>query len=538
MNMMLFEYEESLIIVDAGIMFPKHDLPGVDLVIPDFSYLRNPSKKILGLFLTHGHEDHIGAVPYLLREIPLPIYATPFTLSLLSRKLKEHRLPHPPQLISMTSKETVLLGPFSVEMIGVAHSIVESVALGITTPVGRLIHTGDFKIDSSSQDPLTPERFLGYGDAGVLALISDSTNAECPGQSHSESWLQDNLGPLFSEIKGRIILAMVSSNTDRLRLLCKTAQDHDRKVFLTGRKMTGTAALAETLGHLPYFLDHVTPMEFLPKTPDRRVIILTTGSQGEPMSGLCRIATGRHPTVQIRPSDTVILSARMIPGHEADIAKMINLLAKQGVRVLHERNAPVHVSGHASQEELKTMIEWVRPKFFIPVHGEYRQLAAHATLGRACGLPDHAIFVIHDGVTLSFTPGHCERGEEVPVDRIYVDGRGVGDVIPEVISERLQLGTEGVVTVTLSLDAGQIRSGPTVISRGLTANGQPFSDNMATVVRKIFLSLSVEERGSLETVETEIGKGLKKWIMRETGRHPVIIPNITLSSEKMCELRQ
>ena len=544
MNMLILEYEGAVIVIDAGVMFPNHDMPGIDIVIPDFSYLRDPSKTILGIFLTHGHEDHIGAIPYLLREITAPIYATPFTLALVARKLCEHRLPHffqgsqtapvsqTAELIPITTQSPIAVGPFVLEPISVTHSIVESLAFAITTPVGRIIHTGDFKIDSTSSGvvPSPANIFSQYGDMGVLALISDSTNAESSGHTHPESELCDSFDHLFNEIRGRIIIAMVSSHIQRLGHIVATAKRHHRKVFLAGRKIVSNTRIAQDIRYLADTSDVLLPLEMLRDTPDSEVVIVTTGSQAEPMSAILRIATDNHPQIQITPSDTVIFSSRMIPGHEADISRLINRLSQKGAHVLHEKNAPVHVSGHASQEELEAMIQWVRPQFFIPAHGEYRQLLAHAKLARGCGIPDDHIFVIHDGLSLRLKHGFCERGEIVPCPKVYIDGRRFGDIESSVLSDRRQLGSDGIVIATLFMEGGVIRSRPTILSRGLTCNTESFWHKIESQLDDVLSRTATNEGQSRETVEAQITKTLKKWIAREIGRYPVIIPNIVTLS--------
>ncbi len=541
MNMMLLEYEEALIVIDAGLMFPENDMMGVDIVIPDFSYLRNPSKKVLGVFLTHGHEDHIGAVPYLLREMDVPIYGTPLTLAFVSEKLKEHRphllkteegTPIKPRLISIKPRDPLFIGPFCVEAMSVTHSVSDSVAYAVTTPVGRVIHTGDFKIDPTPVDHsfFDVERFMEYGKLGVLALLSDSTNAERTGHTGSETRVGDAFEQIFSESEGRIIIATFSSNIHRIEQIAQIAGRHGRKLFFSGKSIVENARIAREIGYLSFPLDQIAPLDELNQTPDRDVVIITTGSQGEPMSALFRMATDAHKQIQVKPKDTVILSARVIPGNEENISKVINQLFRKGARVLHEGIARVHVSGHASQEEQKKVLEWVRPRFFIPIHGEYRQLISHAALARQVGLSPDQIIIIEDGEELLLKSDHCEKGESIPAEKIFIDGKGVGDIERGVLKDRHHLGFDGMIIVTLALEkeARQIRSGPAFLSRGFTRNGldQPLWEEMEASLQLLFKKLKEEGGWEKEGIELGIKQTLKKFISKKMDRYPMIIPNI------------
>ncbi len=526
MNMMLFEYEGAIMAVDAGLMFPDSDMLGVDIVVPDFSYLQNPSKSILGVILTHGHEDHIGAVPYLLRKWNIPVYGTRLTLALLAEKMKEHRLPYPPQLISIKPRDTISLGPFSVEAISVTHSIVDSVAYAITTPVGCLIHTGDFKMDSTpvGDNTFDADRFVEYGKRGVLALFSDSTNAEQKGFTPSEADVGVSFERLFSEIKGRILISAFSSNIHRIDQIAQIARQRGKKVFLSGKSVVVNTRIACETGYFSFPYDQFSPLDTLSETPDRETVIFTTGSQGEPTSALFRIATDDHKQIQIKPGDTVILSARFIPGNEAAISNLINLLLRKGAHVLHEKIAPVHVSGHASQGDQKKMIELVEPKFFVPIHGEYRQLSVHASSAMQCGLSSEQVNVIENGETLLLGPSYCERGKTVPADKIYIDGKG-GLEAP-LLKERRQLGSEGIIIVTLSIENGKIRSGPTFLSRGFTSDDHAIWEEMSQVLKKIFLQEEIKEKAE---IEAKVIKTLKKRISKQMGRFPMIIPDVMVT---------
>lgn len=541
MNMMLLEYEESIIVIDAGLMFPENDMMGVDIVIPDFSYLRDPSKKVLGVFLTHGHEDHIGAVPYLLREMNVPIYGTPLTMAFVAEKLKEHRpylladeegLPIKPQLVSIKSRAPLFVGPFCVEAISVTHSVSDSVAYAVTTPVGRVIHTGDFKIDPTPVGGgfFDVDRFKEYGEQGVLALLSDSTNAERAGHTGSEMKVGDSFEQIFAEAEGRIIVATFSSNIHRIEQIAQIAGRNGRKLFFSGKSIVENARIAREIGYLSFPLDQIAPLDELNQTPDRKVVIITTGSQGEPMSALFRMATDAHKQIQVRQKDTVILSARVIPGNEENISKVINHLCRKGAKVLHEGIARVHVSGHASQEEQKQVLEWVRPRFFVPVHGEYRQMVSHAALARQVGLSSDQIMIIEDGESLLFKPDSCEKGDPVPAEKIFIDGKGVGDIERGVLKDRHHLGFDGMIIVTMALEkeARQIRSGPAFLSRGFTCNGleQPLWEEMEISLQLLFEKLKEEGGWEKEGIEQGIKRTLKKFISKKMDRYPMIIPNI------------
>lgn len=548
MNMMAFEYEGSIVLVDAGLMFPENDMFGIDIVIPDFSSLLDPNKHVLGVFLTHGHEDHIGAIPYLLREMNVPIYGTPLTLGFLSDKLKEHRSeflreedgsPITPRLITVKPREPIFVGPFCIEPISVTHSISDSVAYAITTPVGAVIHTGDFKIDPEpvGGSYFDVERFKEYGEKGVLALFSDSTNAEREGHTGSESRVGENFETLFAEAEGRIIVATFSSNIHRIDQIAQIASRQGRKLFLSGKSIIGNVKIARELGYLSFPLDQIAPLEELSRTPDREVVLITTGSQGEPMSALYRMATDDHKQIQVKPGDTVILSARVIPGNEEDISRVINHLFRKGAIVLHEKIARVHVSGHASRDEQRKIIEWVRPEFFIPVHGEYRQLVSHAALAAKAGIDPRHILVVEDGEEILLRPGRCEKGNSIPARRVYIDGKGIGDVEQTVLKDRRHLGSDGVIVVTVAVDreGRKVRSGPTLLSRGFTGNDieLPLWEEMAlslqTLLREVETDPAWGEDLSAdlkEGIETRIKQTLKKIISKKMNRYPMIIPNV------------
>ncbi len=544
MNMMLFEYEHHVVIVDVGLMFPDDDLPGVDVVIPDFSYLRHASRKVHGVFLTHGHLDHIGAVPHLLREMNVPVYGTPLTLGFLSDRLKAHRqalaqrrtvddeVPAPAvQLIPMQSNETVTLGPFSIEAIPVTHSIADSVAYAIRTPVGCVIHTGDFKIDPTPVrgTGFDATRFIEYGQEGVLALFSDSTNSERAGHCGSERVIGETLERLIPEMEGRVLIATFSSHLHRMDQIAQIAARHGRKLFLSGKSLSDALRIGRETGYSALSPDQVFPLQALQQTPDREVLIITTGSQGEPTSALVKAALGEHKQLNLKSGDTVILSARVIPGNEANVTRMINRMLRRGARVVQERG--VHVSGHAHRDEQKQMIEWVRPRYFVPVHGDYRQLLGHADVAAQTGLPAERIRVIENGAILQFTPDGCELGKPIPAAKVYIDGKD--GIEAPTLADRRYLASEGMLVVTLTASKMQICAGPTFLSRGFVPNDPelPLWKELTSVIEQLFETMGAQQTPEdpapdSEVIAAQVKKTLKKWISKKMHRYPLILPNI------------
>ncbi len=549
MNMMLFEYGHDIVLVDVGLMFPDPDLLGVDIVIPDFTYLRNPTKQLLGVFLTHGHMDHIGAVPYLLREMNAPIYGTTMTLGFLADRLKAHRqdlfseiqtdasaedrLPVIPtvQLVPIQPGVPITLGPFSIEAIPVTHSIVESVAYAITTPVGCLIHTGDFKIDPTPVRGagFDPTRFIEHGRLGVLALFSDSTNSERAGHCASERSVGETFGRLFSKIEGRIFVATFASNLHRIDQIAQSAAQCGRKLFMTGKGLTDAIRIGREAGYSAIPTEQALPLHALSHTSDREVVVMTTGSQGEPTSALSKMAIGDHKEIHLKEGDTVILSARVIPGNEADVTKMINHLLRRGVRVVQEKE--VHASGHAHRDEQKQMIEWVNPRYFIPVHGDYRQLLAHADVAAQTGLSSDRIRVIENGDTLLLTPDACQSGKPVPAERILIDGRDRLEV--STLSDRRYLSSEGILVVTVDIYKVKLCAGPFFVSRGFVQDDPdlPLWKALRTVIERLFETMESELGQDAapppsEEIEKQVRGALKKWISKKLRRYPLILPNV------------
>src|ERR1700693_1091708 len=455
MNMMVYETCGDIVIVDAGVMFPDQEMLGIDVVIPDVTYLKENFQKIRGLVITHGHEHHIGAIPYLLAELGFPtIYATPLTIGLISAKLKERKLTDAAVLIPVKPRESVTLGAFTIEFIRVTHSIVDGVALGITTPAGRIIHTGDFKFDQTPVDgeKTDIQKLAEYGGKGTLALLSDSTNAERPGYTLSEKVVGRSFDELFSQAEGRIIVATFSSNIHRVQQVFDSAALTGRKVFLSGKSMIRNTQIASELGYLKIAPERWMKVDDLDGHPDPEVVILTTGSQGEPLAALFRMAVDEHKQVKIRPGDLVLLSSRAIPGNERPISRIINHLFKRGARVVYERLSEIHVSGHASQEELKLMINLVKPKFFFPIHGEYRQLIHHAGIAESLDIKRENIILMEDGDKIRLTPDAWNREPRVASGRVFVDGKGVGDVADFVLRDRKHIGQGGIIVMIINLD--------------------------------------------------------------------------------------
>lgn len=528
LNMLLLEHEKHVLIVDAGLMFPDDFLPGVDLVIPDFSYLREKRDNLRAVILTHGHEDHIGAMPFLLREFALPVYATGFTLDLLREKLMEHQLLEQARLHQVHPGDVSRFGPFSVEFIAVNHSIVDGVGLALETPEGVVIHSGDFRIDSTPVDRQFTDlvRFAYYGARGVLAFFSDSTNAEKDGLTLSEMEVRKTLAELFQSCSGRIIVATFASNITRIQQVIELASQCGRKVVLNGKSMITNVGLARQRGfiHIPEGLEIRESQ--IGQLPDHTVTVITTGSQGEPMSALARMAQGRHKGIQIKPGDTIILSSRFIPGNERAITAIINSLYRLGAEVVYEKVSDIHTSGHARREELKLMLSLVRPRYFVPIHGEYRHLVKHGQIAADMGLPEDRILVAENGMVLTCEHGEIRMDGRVPTGRVLVDGKGVGDVGETILQERRKLSGHGLVIVLLVVDEqrGHLLYGPDMVSRGFV-----FEEEWGYVLedaKELVLEILEEARevGDWERIKTEIQRRLKKFFYRVLDRGPLILP--------------
>ncbi len=531
LNMTVLEYNNDIVVIDAGLMFPEEDMLGVDFVIPDFSYLIENREKIRGVILTHGHEDHTGALPFLLKEINVSVYGTPLTLGLVKEKLREHNLEHV-ELISVKPREVINLGFFSVEFIRVTHSIVDGVGLGITTPVGLVVHTGDFKLDPTPVDGQLMDfhKFSEYGERGTLLLLSDSTNAEKGGFTFSEKEVRRVFEDIFSNTQGRIIIATFASNIHRIQQAIDVAVKYGRKIILCGKSIVSNAQIALDLGYLRIPQNTWLRLEDLNKIEDHEVVIITTGSQGEPMSVLSRIATDEHKHIKIKDGDTVILSAKMIPGNERSIGKIINHLFRQGANVIYEKVSEVHVSGHASKEELKLMLNMVRPKYFMPVHGEYRHLVYHSMLARKLDIPKGNIFILKDGAVLEISGEGARENGKVNSGRIFIDGKGIGDVEEMVLRDRLRLAHDGIVLILLGIEklTGNIVSGPDIISRGFVFEdaSQEVINNVKELLTNIIKGLDKELISDSSVLKARLRSVLKKYLRDTMDRRPMILPII------------
>jgi len=532
LNMMLYEHGDDIIVVDCGLMFPEPSMLGIDLVIPDITSLREKIDRIRGIFLTHGHEDHIGALPYLLLDLAAPIYGTALTLGFVREKLKEYDLDSVVDLRVVKPRDTVSAGDFAVEFIRVAHSIVDGCALAIRTPEGVVIHTGDFKLDQTPVDgePTDLATLSRYGEAGVLALLSDSTNVEREGFTLSERLVGDAFNEIFPHCPGRIIVAAFSSNIHRVQQVVDAAARCGRKVLLNGRSMLANVQIARELGYLRISDDLLMDLKELPKLPKDQVCMITTGSQGEPMSALTRIAMDDHKQIKLERGDTVILSSRFIPGNEKTISDLINHLYRRGAEVFHEKVSEVHVSGHASQEELKLIINLVKPRFFVPIHGEYRHLVNHSRLAQRVGIDSENCILAVNGEVISFAGGRGAITGTVEAGRVFVDGKGIGDVGTIVLKDRKHLSEDGMVVVIIAIDqgTGEIIYGPDIVTRGFVFEdeSQEYLDETKKIVLDTLAGVNLEVMGDWNEVKMEVRRVLRRFFNKTIERRPVILPVI------------
>jgi ribonuclease J len=531
LNMMVIEYEDTILLVDAGLMFPEEEMFGIDIVIPDFGYLRDNAQKIRALVLTHGHEDHIGAIPFLLQEFQIPIYGTPFTLALIKEKLAEHNLLGKTVLNTIVPKEPFTIGPFVIEPFRVCHSIPDGVGLIISTPHGIIVHSGDFKIDHTPIDGKIFDigRLSFYSEQGVLLLLSDSTNVEREGYTISEKDVGKTFSEIFQTAKGRIIIAVFASNIHRIQQIIYTARQFGRKILFHGKSIQTNVRIAEELGYLEISPEDKIALKDLPFMPDNKVVMITTGSQGEPMSVLTRIAFDDHKWIKLKRGDTVIFSSKFIPGNERTIHNVINNLYRRGTEVIYESVEAIHASGHAHREELKWLIGLVRPKFFVPIHGEYRHLAKHCAVAKEMGIPEDRCFLLEDGDVLRLWNDRAEVAPKVTSGRVFVDGKGVGDIGTPVLRDRKHLAEDGLVIVSLVIDQEYrgILSGPDVFSKGFIS--EEINSDIIHCAQCLILEIFdryLEEGIIPDTgeIQREIRKELKKFFVKILGRRPVIYP--------------
>lgn len=532
LNMMVFEYEDSMFVVDAGLMFPEDYMLGIDYVIPDMTYIRQNQSKIGGIILTHGHEDHIGALPYLLREIDMPVFGTPFTLGLVRHKLEEHHLLENARLYEILPREKLRLGVFELEFIRVGHSIVDGVGIAVKTPVGMIVHTGDFKISHSAGSEMITDvnRFARYGENGVLALLSDSTNVEKEGYTINAQEICETLDKIIAGSTGRVIVALFASNIVRIQQVINIARARRKKIVINGRSIETSVNIAKDLKYIDIPVGMEIDIDQMTSYPDSEIMMITTGSQGEPMSALARMAAGTHKHIKIKKEDTVILSSKFIPGNEKAIASIINRLYKRGADVIYEKISAIHVSGHAFREELKLMMNLTRPKYFIPIHGEYRHLILHARLARQVGIKHDKILVAEDGQIIEFTEGKAKVDGRVQTGRLLVDGKGIGDVGRSVLKERRVLSEHGLVAVIMAFDeeTGVIIYGPDMISRGFVfehETGHLVKDAQC-VILEIVDEINPDVPDRVALIRSKVCAALKQYFFFTIGRRPVIVPFI------------
>jgi len=531
-NLTVFEYKDDIIVLDCGVAFPDEEMFGIDLVIPDMSYLIKNKDRIRAMVLTHGHEDHIGGIPYFLKEMNVPIYGTALTLGILSKKLKEHGLLRGAKLNTVQPGDIVKLGEFRVEFIRVNHSIADAVAIALHTPVGTVVHTGDFKIDSTpiDGDMIDLARFGELGSKGVLALLSESTNVERGGYSMSERKVGETFEEIFRGCEKRIIVATFASNVHRVQQIIDLAVKYGRKVAVSGRSMESVVSAATELGYIKNANGTLIDITDINKFPPEKLVIITTGSQGEPMSALSRMAISDHKMVEITRGDLVIISASPIPGNEKLVAKVIDELFKRGAEVIYKALADVHVSGHACQEELKIMLSVVKPKFFIPVHGEYRHLMQHAQLAQKIGMQEEDTFILKLGQVLEMDSRGAKVTSAVPAGKVFVDGLGVGDVGNIVIRDRKHLSEDGLIVVVVCMDSAtkEIVSGPDVISRGFVyvREAEPLMDNIKQIAKEAIEDCAGKKNNDWAALKNSIKNRLSQYLYEETKRSPMILPVI------------
>ena len=525
-NMMAYEYGNDIIVVDAGIMFPKNDMLGVDYIIPDYEYLKNRANRVLGLFITHGHEDHIGAIQHFIEDIPVPVYATPLTRGLIEAKLHRNGAQHKAQIKTINAGDATRVGPFTLEYFHVNHSIPDAVGIGITTPAGLVVHMSDFKFDQTPVDgcPTDFAKLAEFASRGVDLLLSDSTNAERPGWTPSEAVIQPAFEKVFAEAKGRVIVATFASLISRVQQVADAAAKHGRKMALAGPSMVDNVKIARKMKYLDIPDEIIVPIEQALQMQNHKVVIMCTGSQGEPSSIVGRLSAGTNRQFDLKEGDTVVLSSHPIPGNEETISKTINRLLRRGAKVIHDGIAPIHVSGHAAQEEQKLLINIVRPKHFMPIHGELRQLMRHAELAQQLGIDPENTIVAENGQIVELVGKRVLRGERIPGDYVFVTGESIGDIDHDVMRERSQLARNGIMLIDISIDkkTSRLLHEPEIITRGFVSPED--AETLLPDVRKLVLRM-VHDDGFDD--EKDIINAVKSYLHQQTKRRPMVF--VTLS---------
>lgn len=527
-NMTVYEYENDIFIVDCGMAFPEEELLGIDVVIPDITYLKRNASKVRGIFLTHGHEDHIGAIPYVLKELNVPIFGTKLTLGLVANKLKEHRMN--PKMVTIVPGERIKVGAFEIEPIRVCHSIADSVAFCVSTPLGKVIHTGDFKIDFTPIDgqKMDLQRFSELGKEGVLCMLADSTNVLRPGYTMSESTVGDTFENIFRHAPSRIIVASFASNVHRIQQVINAASINNRKVAFSGRSMVNVSNVALDLGYLKVPKDTIIDIKDIDRYPENELVVITTGSQGEPMSALARMANSEHRNMEIVPGDLIILSSSPIPGNEKSVNNIINLLTQKGAKLIYESLADVHVSGHAKQEELKLMHALVRPKYFVPVHGEYVHLNKHKQMAVELGMNEKNVFILSNGKGIEFTSQGAKEAKPIPAGRVFIDGLGIGDVGNIVLRDRKHLSEDGLIIVVAAISSvtGEVVSGPDLISRGFVyvRESEGLMEGARNIVSNELKKCYEKNIKDWSSLKSSVKDALSQYIYQSTKRSPMILP--------------
>jgi len=530
-NMMAIRYQDTIVVIDCGLMFPEDELLGIDVVIPDISYLIENKEKVKAILLTHGHEDHVGALPFVLKDINPPLYGSKLTLGIVEGKLKENNLNNV-RMNVVRPRDTIKIDQLEIEFFRVSHSIPDSMGIAIHTPLGIIFHTGDFKIDQTPVDGQVIDfrKMAELGEKGVLVMLSDSTNADRPGFTQSEKVVGRTFDEVFGRCEGRIIVTTFASNVHRIQQVIDTAVKYDRKVAVVGRSMVNNVRISSQLGYIDIPENTLIELEEINRYPPEKLVIATTGSQGEPMSALTRMATADHRWVGINSGDTVIISATPVPGNEKMVSRTIDLLFKQGAEVIYEREMGVHVSGHASQEELKLVLNLIKPRYFIPIHGESRHLMKHAKIAESLGIPQSRIFVVENGQLVEISKKRAQVTGKVTAGKILVDGLGVGDVGNIVLRDRRQLSQDGImiVVVTINKDTGEVVAGPDIVSRGFVyvRESERLIENAKEKVNEALEICSKRNISEWAVIKAQVREKLGKHLFEKTGRRPMILPII------------